>query len=84
LKTLAKPLSIIVCKYLSHLAKKHNLLPNMHFGFCPGCSTMDALLVVDNFVKDAWDNGNVVLGLFLDVKGAFPSVHILQLTADLQ
>jgi ribonuclease HI len=84
LKTIAKPLSIAVTEYISYLAKKHHLLPNTHFGFRPGRATTDALLAVDKFVKDAWHNGDVVSGLFLDVKGAFPSVHIPRLVADLR
>jgi hypothetical protein len=84
LKTIAKPLSIAVTEYLSHLAEKHSLLPDTHFGFQPGRSTTDALLTVDKFVKNAWHDGDVVSGLFLDVKGAFPSVHIPRLTADLR
>jgi hypothetical protein len=84
LKTIAKPLSIVVTEYISHLAEKHHLLPNTHFGFRPGRATTDALLAVDKFVKDAWFKGDVVTGLFLDVKGAFPSVHIPRMTADLR
>jgi ribonuclease HI len=84
LKTIAKPLSIAVTEYLSHLAEKHHMLPDTHFGFRPGRSTTDALLAVDQFIKDAWHDGDVVSGLFLDVKGAFPSVHIPRLVADLR
>jgi hypothetical protein len=34
----------------------------------------DTLHYVANFVKDAWRRGNVVGVLFLDIKGAFPSI----------
>jgi hypothetical protein len=84
LKTIAKPLSIIVTEYLTHLAEKYSLLPPSHFGFRPGRSTTDSLLLLDKFVKDAWHDGNVVSVLFLDVKGAFPSVHIERLIWDMR
>jgi hypothetical protein len=84
LETVAKPLSIAVTEYLTHLAEKHHLLPDTHFGFRPGRSMTDALLVVDKFIKDAWANGDVVSGLFLDVKGAFLNVHVPRLAADLR
>jgi hypothetical protein len=84
LKTIAKPLSIAVTEYISYLAEEHQLLPATHFGFCPGRATTDALLAVDKFVKDAWQDGDVVSGLFFDVKGAFPSVHVPRLMVDLQ
>jgi hypothetical protein len=84
LKTIAKPLSIAVTEYISYLAEKHNLLPNTHFVFRPGRATTDALLSVDQFIRDAWYKGEVVSGLFLDVKGAFPSVHIPRLVMDMR
>jgi hypothetical protein len=84
LKTIAKPLSIIITEYLAYIAERHSLLPSTHFGFRPGRATTDALLMVDKFVKDAWHDGDVVSALFLDVKGAFPSVHIERLTWDLR
>ena len=35
---------------------------------------MDALHLVTKYIKDAWWVGKIVSALFLDVKGAFPSV----------
>jgi ribonuclease HI len=84
LKTIAKPLSTLITEYLVHLTEKYHLLPNNYFGFRPGRSTADELLTVEKFIRDAWNDGEVVSGLFLDVKGAFPSVHIPQLLIDLK
>jgi ribonuclease HI len=84
LKTLAKPLSIVITEYLVHITEKHHLLPSTYFGFRPGRSTTDELLTMEKFIRDAWNDGEVVSGLFLDVKGAFPSVHIPQLLVDLK
>jgi hypothetical protein len=53
LKTIGKPLSILMTETILYLAEKYNLLPLTHFGFRPGRLTTNALLVVDKFVRDA-------------------------------
>ena len=65
-----------VTEDLSYIVKKHELLPQLHFGARPNRNTTDALHTVVKFVKDAWRVGKVASALFLDVKGAFPSIHI--------
>lgn len=84
LDTMGKLLSSCVTVYLSRLAEKHNLLPPHHFGGRPGRSTSDALFMVTSYIKDQWRKGNVVGGLFLDIKSAFPSVNVQRLVDDLQ
>jgi hypothetical protein len=84
LKTIAKPLSIATTEYLSYLAERYQLLAPTQFGFRPGRATTDAILLAENFIKNAWYDKDVVSGLFLDVKGAFPSVSIPRLTHDLR
>ena len=37
---------------------------------------MDALHLINHFVKSAWRKGQVASALFLDVKAAFPSVDV--------
>jgi hypothetical protein len=61
------------------MCKKHNLLPANHFGARPGRTTTDSLHMLMKTVKDAWQKGQVASTLFLDVKGAFPSVDIERL-----
>jgi hypothetical protein len=73
----------MMTEYLVYLAERHSLLPHTYFSFRPGRSTTDTLLAVEKFIRDAWEDGEVASGLFLDVKGAFPSVHIPQLAIDL-
>jgi hypothetical protein len=51
----------------------------MHFGGRPGRSTTDSVHMLVQTVKDAWRKGMVVSVLFLDVKGAFPSVDTRRL-----
>ena len=44
------------------------------YGCRPGWTTTDALHYVIAAAKDAWRRGNKMAILFLDIKGAFPSV----------
>jgi Reverse transcriptase (RNA-dependent DNA polymerase) len=76
LKTIAKPLSIAVAEDLSYILETHQILPKFHFGARPGRTTTDAIHLLVKYVQDAWRVGKVVSALFLDVKGAFPSVDI--------
>ena len=84
METLAKPLSGCVTELLSHQAEKHNLLPNTNFGGCLGRSTTNALHLTTKFIFDHWRKGNVVSALFLDVKGAFPSVEVQRLILNIR
>ncbi len=52
------------------------ILPDRHFGGRPGCCTTDSVHLMVASIKDAWRKGDVVTVLFLDVKGAFPSVDV--------
>jgi hypothetical protein len=84
LKTLAKPLSMAVAEDLSYIAEAHNLLPDHHFGGRPNRATTDAIHLVTKYVQDAWRVGKVASALFLDVKGAFPSVDVQRLCHDMR
>ena len=79
METLTKPLSGCVAKIVSYQAEKHHLFLDTNFGGHPGRSTMDALHLMVKFIFDQWRKGNVVSALFIDVKGAFPSVEVQQL-----
>ena len=79
METLTKPLSGCVAETLSFQAEKHNLLPKTNFGGWPGRNTTDTLHLMIKFIFDQWRNGNVVSPLFLDIKGAFPSVKVQKL-----
>ncbi|RDB28923.1 putative RNA-directed DNA polymerase from transposon X-element [Hypsizygus marmoreus] len=58
------------------MCEKLNILPANHFGARPGRTTTDSIHLLMKTVKDAWRKGKVASILFLDVKGAFPSVAI--------
>ena len=61
------------------MCEKYNILPANHFGARPGRTTTDSIHMLTKTVKDAWRKGQVASTLFLDVKGAFPSVDINRL-----
>jgi Reverse transcriptase (RNA-dependent DNA polymerase) len=58
------------------MCEEHNILPANHFGARPGHTMMDSIHLLMKMVKDAWHKGQVTSALFLDVKGAFPSIDI--------
>ena len=62
-----------ICKHVSYLMEKHNLLPAAQFGGRLGRNTMDAMLLVVDHIKSAWRAGKVAATLFLNVQGAFPN-----------
>jgi Reverse transcriptase (RNA-dependent DNA polymerase) len=57
-----------------NMCEKHNIIPAHHFGARPGRTTTDSVHMLTKVAKDAWRKGQVASTLFLDVKGAFPSV----------
>jgi len=61
------------------MSKLKNILPNNHFGRQLGRSSTDALHYVVVAAKNAWQRGNMLGALFLNIKGAFPSVILERL-----
>lgn len=53
--------------------EKNALLPDTHFGGCPGRTTTDAIHYLVDKIKSAWGRKKVASILFLDVEGAFPN-----------
>ena len=58
------------------MCEKLRILLANHFGAWPGWMTTDSIHLLTKTVKDAWWKIQVASTLFLDVKGAFPSVNI--------
>jgi ribonuclease HI len=69
---------------LNHILEKHEILPKTHFGGRTGRSTTDAIHHLVKYVHDAWRSGKVVSALFLDVKGAYPSVDVNRLIHEMR
>jgi len=74
----------VITQVISHECETRGLIPAGHYGSRPGRSAPDAVLELVSTVKDAWRQKNVVTGLFLDVKGAFPSVDLPTLYSTLR
>lgn len=53
---------------------RHDVIYKFQFGFREGHSTSYALLEIVNNIRSQLDNGNNVLGLYLDLKKAFDTV----------
>ena len=80
LDTLGKLFSALVAADLSYLTEKHNLLPPNQFGGRPGRCTTDAMHLIAQNIKDAWQARKVASILFLDIQAAFPNMvkeHLL-------
>jgi len=84
LDTIRKVLSSCITEDLMKMAEKKNPLPKNHFGCQLGRASTDALHYVVAAAKDAWRKGKVLGALFLDIKGAFPSIVLKKLIHDMQ
>src|SRR6202522_1223689 len=76
LDTMVKILSSCVKDTLEYHTDKLQILPATQFGGRAGCTTTDSLHLLNHFIKNAWRKKHEVIGLFLDVKGAFPNAVI--------
>jgi len=83
IRTISKILSSCIADELMQLSEKHQVLPANHFGCRAGHSTSDSLHYVTKTAKDAMSKNKVVSVLFLDIKGAFPSVNLEHLIHDM-
>jgi hypothetical protein len=48
-----------------------------------GCTTTNSLQLLNSFIKDTWRKKHEAIGLFLDMKGAFPNAVIPCLVHDM-
>ena len=79
-----RPVSVLPCfskileklmyNRISNFIHKHNLLNEYQFGFRQKRSTNQALIVLLDKITAALDNGDIVLGVFLDFSKAFDTV----------
>src|SRR6266850_1457236 len=69
---------------LSYRCEALGVLPKTHFGARPGYSTTDAVHYLVSTIKDKWRKKRVVSALYLDIKGAFPSIVIDTLLCNLK
>ena len=71
---MSKILEKIVSIKLYHYLVNNNLLYDLQFGFQPGKSTVHPLIYITNFIANAFNNNEIVIAVFLDLKKAFDVV----------
>jgi hypothetical protein len=64
----------MIMEDLSYICQKYDLLPKNQFRGRPGTTTSDALHLVEQFIKNAWRKG-VVLVLLLDIQATLPNMQ---------
>ena len=69
-----KILESVIEKRMRLFLNKHDIIYKFQFGFREGHSTCHALLEVVDNIRSHLDNGNNVLGLYLDLQKAFDTV----------
>ena len=74
LNTLGKVLEAIIATRLSYEAEIHRLLPPSHFGGRKGQSTETAIHAFLEVTYAAWERGETVSMLLMDVAQAYPNV----------
>ena len=81
---LGRAINKCVKDVLQYHCERTNLIPPRQYGARPGKTAMDAVLDLTTMIKQAWRRKEVVSALFLDVKGAFPSVKCDTLTKEME
>lgn len=74
LPTLSKAMEAVVAERISYLVEEHGFLPSNHFGGLKQRSTVDALVVLQEKIYQAWRDKKLLLLITFDVKGAFNGV----------
>ena len=74
LSVFSKLLERIMYNRLIKFVNKYNLLYLYQFGFREGHSTYMPLIILMDKITEALDNGNYVVGIFLDFRKAFDTV----------
>jgi hypothetical protein len=75
LPILSKILEGIVSEQLQSFLTENNLITPKQFGFLKGKSTKDALIDFTNKTFYSLNNGNCVLGVFIDFSKAFDTIN---------
>lgn len=77
-------LESIIAQKLAFIANKYSVLPYNHFRGLKQKTTVDALLVLQEKIYQAWKEKKVLLLITFDIKGAFSGVAIDVLIQRLQ
>lgn len=74
LPTLSKAIESLVADRIAHLADEYSLLPENHFGGLKGKNTVDALVVLQEKIYQAWRDQKVLSLVTFDIQSAFNGV----------
>ena len=76
-----RPISLLPCiskvfervlfDHIYCFLKRYNLISKQQSGFTPGESTINQLIIICNNLYSCLDNGNEMIGIFLDLTKAF-------------
>ncbi|MBW0520160.1 hypothetical protein O181_059875 [Austropuccinia psidii MF-1] len=75
LSTLGKLFKKIINDQLTYWAEQTKALHPGHVGGRPGRSINDAFTILSSWIHHKWRENKIVIGTFLDVKSAYPTVH---------
>lgn len=75
LPVLSKALEKLILKRLTNFERKFQLLHDSQYGFRKGFSTEYALMAQKEYIYQQFEQGNVVLGLFVDFTKAFDHIN---------
>lgn len=74
LPTLSKAIESLVAERIAHLSDEYGLLPGNHFGGLKCKNTVDALVVLQEKIYQAWRDKKVLSLVTFDIQGAFNGV----------
>lgn len=74
LPTLSKAMEYLIAQKIAHISDTYNLLPGNHFGGLKYKNTLDALVVFQEKIYQAWRDKKVLSLITFDVQGAFNGV----------
>ena len=75
LNTFSKVFERLMYDRLTKYLDKYNVLYQNQFGFRQGHSTHHALITLVDKITKSLDNGDIVIGVYLDLKKAFDTVN---------
>ena len=75
LSILGKVLESVVAKRILHTVETFGLLPTNHFGARKKRSTEQVLLLLQEYIYNAWRSKKVLSLVSFDVKGAYNKVY---------
>jgi len=74
LTAISKIMEKVVCKRVTSFLDRHNVITNSQFGFRRHHSCEQPLVLATDFIRRALDDGDHVMGVFLDLRKAFDVV----------